>query len=334
MKREGISYAGNLIVDRIRRIERLPRRSELAAIHSTGRSTGGACNGAISMKLLAQELPVAVYGVAGTDAEGDFILSQFASYGIDTRGVLRRGETSFTDVYEESSTNCRTFFHFGGANDSFDVEDIDYNTLTCRILQVCYPLLLKALDQPDAQYGSRMGRLLQKAQQAGCLTALDVVSEDSDRYRTLVRPLLAWTDFLTVNEIEAERITGIPLTGEDGRLLEENIPTALREMLLLGVSRRVIIHSPAAAFGMDQDGTFAREQGKRLPDGFIRGTVGAGDAFCAGALLAAYRGLPVWEALRFGNAAAVQSLRGDTANGAVVSMEECLKNYDALSSEV
>ena len=30
---------------------------------------------------------------------------------------------------------------------------------------------------------------------------------------------------------------------------------------------------------------------------------------------------------------AVQSLRGDTSNGAVVTMEECLKNYDELSTE-
>ena len=105
-------------------------------------------------------------------------------------------------------------------------------------------------------------------------------------------------------------------------------------MLSMGVSRRAIIHAPSAAFGMDANGTFAREVGKRLPEGFIKGTVGAGDAFCAGALLAAYRGLPVWEALRWGNAAAVQSLRGDTANGAVIPMEECLVNYDSLSSEV
>ncbi|MBQ7826492.1 MAG: carbohydrate kinase family protein, partial [Clostridia bacterium] len=170
--REGIYYAGNMIVDRIRRIDRLPLRSELAAIHSTGRSTGGACNGAISMKLLAPELPVAVYGAAGTDAEGDFILSQFERHGIMTQGIVRRGETAFTDVYEESSTHCRTFFYFGGANDTFDVEDVDYDALGCRILQVCYPLLLRALDQPDAQYGSRMGVLLHRAQEAGCLTAL------------------------------------------------------------------------------------------------------------------------------------------------------------------
>ena len=332
--REGIAYAGSLIVDRIRYIDQLPRRSELVTISSMGRSTGGACNGAIDMKLLAPDLPVAVYGAAGEDSEGDFVLSRFEQYGVDTQGVIRRGDTAFTDVYEEVSTNCRTFFYYGGASDTFDVEDIDYSALSCRILQVCYPLLLAALDQPDARYGSRMGELLDRAQRAGCLTALDVISEDSDRYETLVRPLLRYTDYLTVNEIEAERITGVPLTGEDGALLEENVPTALRQMLSMGVSRRAIIHAPSATFGMDANGTFAREMGKCLPEGFIKGTVGAGDAFCAGALLAAYRGLPVWEALRWGNAAAVQSLRGDTANSAVIPMEECLVNYDSLSSEV
>ena len=82
-----------------------------------------------------------------------------------------------------------------------------------------------------------MGILLYRAQQAGCMTALDVISEDSERYKTIVRPLLRYTDYLTVNEIEAERITGIRLTGEDGALLEENVLTALREMFSLGVSR-------------------------------------------------------------------------------------------------
>ena len=328
--REGIAYAGNLIVDRIRRIDRLPRRSELAAIHGTSRSAGGACNGAVILKRLAPQMPVSVCGAVGEDGEGDFILGHLAQNGIDTRGVLRRGETSFTDVYEESSTNCRTFFYFGGANDSFDAEDIDCAALTCRMLQICYPLLLPALDAPHAQYGTRMGLLLHRAREAGCLTALDVVSEESSRYETLVRPLLEETDYLTVNELEAERITGVRLTDADGALMEENMRPALETMLALGVSRRAIIHAPSAAFGMDADGTFAHEMGNRLPDGFIRGTVGAGDAFCAGALLAAYRGLPVAQALRFGNAAAVQSLRADTSCGAVVSMEECLVHYDAL----
>lgn len=334
MMRQGIAYAGNLIVDRIRRIERLPKRSELAAISSIGRSTGGACNGAISMKLLAPDMPVSVYGAVGMDAEGDFILSEFERRGIDAHGVLRRGDTAFTDVYEESSGHCRTFFCFGGANDTFDVEDIPYDGLSCKILQVCYPLLLKALDQPDAQYGSRMGILLHKAQQAGCLTALDVISENSRRYAPLVRPLLRYTDYITINELEAERITEVPLIDRQGALLTKHMPEALAKLLWLGVSRRAIIHAPTGAFGMDADGTFAQEPGKRLPEGFIKGTVGAGDAFCAGALLAAYRGLSLSKALRYGNAAAVQSLRADTANGSMASMEEAMALYDTLPSEV
>lgn len=328
--REGIAYAGNLIVDRIRRIDRLPGRSELATIHGTSRSAGGACNGAVILRRLAPGMPVSVCGAVGEDDEGDFIIRHLRENGIDTGGVLRRGETSFTDAYEESSTNCRTFFYFGGANDGFDAEDVDCGALSCRILQICYPLLLPALDRPHEQYGSRMGILLDNARKAGCLTALDVVSEESRRYETLVRPLLAYTDYLTVNELEAERLTGVRLTGENGALLEENMQKALETMLDLGVARRAVIHAPAAAFGMDIDGTFAHEPGKRLPEGFIRGTVGAGDAFCAGALLAAYRGLSVGEALRCGNAAAVQSLRADTSCGSVVSMEECLANYDRL----
>ena len=255
--REGIAYAGNLIVDRIRRIDRLPRRSELAAIHGTSRSAGGACNGAVILKRLAPQMPVSVCGAVGEDGEGDFILGHLAQNGIDTRGVLRRGETSFTDVYEESSTNCRTFFYFGGANDSFDAEEVDCAALTCRMLQICYPLLLPALDAPHAQYGTRMGLLLHRAREAGCLTALDVVSEESSRYETLVRPLLEKTDYLTVNELEAERITGVRLTDADGALMEENMRHALETMLALGVSRRAIIHAPSAAFGMDADGTFA-----------------------------------------------------------------------------
>ena len=50
--REGIAFGGNLIVDHIRKIDRLPRRSELAAIRGVGRSTGGACNNAIGMRKL------------------------------------------------------------------------------------------------------------------------------------------------------------------------------------------------------------------------------------------------------------------------------------------
>ncbi|MBQ2709107.1 MAG: carbohydrate kinase family protein [Clostridia bacterium] len=330
--REGIAFAGNLIVDRIRKIDRLPKRSELAAIRSVGRSTGGACNNAIGMTKLAPDLPVSIHGVVGLDGEGDYILSELSQCGVDTNSVVRRGETSFTDAYLESETACRTFFHFGGANDTFDVSDVPIDAINARLFHIVYPLLLKTLDSEDPQYGTRMARLLHDLRQAGILTSLDVVSEDSDRYQKIVCPALHYTDYLTVNELEAARITGIPLSREDGSLIEENIPLALARLFELGVSRWAIIHAPSAAFGMDSGRCFARESGKLLPPGFISGTVGAGDAFCTGVLLAAYRGLSIGEALRYGNASAIQSLKADTPNGSMLSIEASLAQYDLLPS--
>ena len=328
--REGVAFAGNLIVDRIRKIDRLPKRSELAAIRGVGRSTGGACNNAIGMTKLDPALPVSVFGVVGTDSEGDYILSELSACGIDTSAVVRRGDTSFTDAYLETETASRTFFHFGGANDTFDVEDVPVDSMNSRLFHIVYPLLLKTLDSEDAQYGTRMAKLLCRIREAGILTSLDVVSEDSDRYQKIVCPSLRYTDYLTVNELEASRITGIPLSREDGTLIEENMPKALSRLFELGVSRWAVIHAPAAAFGMNSEGRFARESGRILPSGFIGGTVGAGDAFCTGVLLAAYRGLSIEEALRYGNASAIQSLRADTPNGSMVSIEESLALYDTL----
>lgn len=328
--REGMAFAGNLIVDRIRKIDRLPRRSELAAIRGVGRSTGGACNNAIGMRRLDPSMPVSIYGAVGADSEGDYILSELEKHGVRTDAVVRRGETSFTDAYLETQINARTFFHFGGANDTLDVDDIPVDSMRARIFHIVYPLLLKTLDGPDEQYGTRMARLLCRVREAGIMTSLDVVSEDSNRYQQIVCPALRYTDYLTINELEASRITGIALAREDGSLIEENMPAALSRLIELGVSRWAVIHAPAASFGMDHDGRFVRESGKILPPGFIAGTVGAGDAFCTGVLLAAYRNLSLREALRFGQASAIQSLRSDTPNGSMLPLEESIALYEAL----
>lgn len=328
--REGIAFAGNLIVDQIRRLDRLPRRSELATVRSIGRSTGGVCNSAIGFAILDPHIPVQVFGATGMDAEGAFILSELQRHGIRTDGIIRRGHSSFTDVYEESETNCRTMFHFGGANDSLDVNDIDYSSLSQRIFHMAYLLLLKTLDQPDDEYGSRMGRALSMARRAGCSTSLDIISEASDRYQTLARPTLRYVDYLMVNELEAERITGIRLMRESSIPEPDGMYRALKELFGLGISEWAVIHTPAGAFGMDRKGSFVYEAGKKLPDSLIKGAVGAGDAFSAGVLLAAYRGLPLKQALRYGNASAVRSLLGETATESMLPIEGSLAFYDSL----
>ena len=56
--------------------------------------------------------------------------------------------------------------------------------------------------------------------------------------------------------------------------------------------------------------------GLKLPPGYIKGSVGAGDAFCAGVLYAAWKGQGLKEAIELGTAAAACSLsRRDATSG-------------------
>lgn len=325
---DGITFAGSMIVDHLREIEVLPARSELVKVQKVGNSTGGCvCNTGIDFAILDPTVKVKAAGVVGEDADGDLVLENLAKYNIDTSRVLRRGVTSFTDVFAEKSNGCRTFFQFGGACDTFDIADIDIPSLDCRIFHIGYILLLNKLDEADPEYGTRMAHLLSRVKACGVKTSIDVVSENSDRFSKIVAPALKYVDYLTFNEIEAGKTVGIELRRADGSLDEERIPEVLRKLFVTGTGEWVIIHCPEGAFGLSRNGSYVVERSKKLPKGYKVGSVGAGDAFCSGVLLAAYRGLSIADALVYGNAAAQVSLRHASASGSMTTIEEAIAEY-------
>ena len=120
-----------------------------------------------------------------------------------------------------------------------------------------------------------------------------------------------------INELEAESSTGVQLRSESGELLRRNLPEALRQLKALGVSRWAVIHSPEGAYGIDETGAYLETQSAPMPRAMIKGTVGAGDAFCAGVLYGAYKGMSLPDAIELGNAAAACSL---TESGATEGM--------------
>ena len=103
---------------------------------------------------------------------------------IDIRhlGTTPKAPTSYTDVMTEQGHGRRTFFHARGANALWRGDDLDFKKINARIFHLGYLLLLDALDEPDAKYGTKAARLLAAAQAAGIKTSVDVVSEDSDRF--------------------------------------------------------------------------------------------------------------------------------------------------------
>ena len=329
--RKGICCAGNMIVDITYPIETWPNQNELTHItEGIQNSTGGSvCNTITDLARLDPQMHLVASGFAGHDAEGDFILQEMGKYpNIDLGMVKRSGRTSFTAVMSNNQTKERTFFQHAGANAYYCEDHIDWDTLDVNIFHIGYILLLPALDAADDEYGTRMARLLHRAQKAGMKTSIDVVSETGDRFVRLVTPALKYADYCVINELEAQQTTGVRLRDPDGTLHTENMPEALRKLKELGVSTWAVIHCPEVGCGIDAKGDYFEVPSLKLPKGWIKGTVGAGDAFCAGVLYAAETGMDMTRALKLGACAAAASLSEVSASDGVKTAEEVLKLYD------
>ena len=330
---KGICVAGNMIVDILYPTMGWPKQGELVHIlDGIDRSTGGAvCNVIIDLAKLDPKMPLYAMGKIGEDAEGALILERLGAYpNIDTKNVIQDGISAFTLVLSDTLSKERTFFTYLGANGRFDESDVDWDKLDCNILHIGYILLLNALDQEDPEYGSRMARLLCHAQQHGIKTSIDVVSEASDRFCRLVTPALKYTDYCIINEIEAGQTTGIALRDEKDQLIYENIPKALARMKELGVSTWAVIHCPEGGFGIDENGNYIARESLHLPAGYIKGSVGAGDAFCAGVLLGAEHGDRLEDAIVLGIASAAASLSEASATDGMRAEAEVMKLYAEL----
>ena len=138
-------------------------------------------------------------------------------------------------------------------------------------------------------------------------TSADLVSNNAGAYAKVL-PCLPYIDDLIVNETEAGGLAGMQPENKNLRKIAEK----LRD---LGVGGRVIIHKPDVSVCLSERG-FAAVPSYELPRGYIQGTTGAGDAFCAGCLLGIYEGKGDEEILSFASAAAVAALgRPDAVSG-------------------
>ena len=333
MNQKGIAVAGNMIVDMLYPIAGIPKPGELTTITAdVSKSIGGClCNDIVDLAKLDPTLPLVALGRTGADEAGGFIMEKLKAHdNIDMQYVKITGTTSFTLVMADEITKQRTFYHCRGGNAGFCEEDIPWDELDVDLLHVGYILLLDTLDEDDEEYGTKMARLLHRAQQKGIKTSIDVVSEASDRFRKKVCPALRYTDYCVINEVEASASTGIALRTEDGKLLKENMPAALRKMKELGVSTWAVIHCPEVGYGLDENNNLVEVPSLKLPEGWIAGTVGAGDAFCSGVLYGAWKGMDLKSAIELGTASAVCSLSQPGATEGMRTVEEAMEIYRKL----
>ena len=300
--------AGTILVDKINEISAYPASGELTKILSVSRAVGGAVpNVGIDIKRVDPTITVKAVGKIGNDGEGDFLVNTLEENGVDS-SLLVRGEmpTSFTDVMSIVGGQ-RTFFTYPGACADFGYEDVDFENLDAKMLHLGYFLLLDKIDGGDGE------RILKKAKKMGIKTSIDLVSENSDRYH-IVKSCLKYVDNVIINELEAGMIAGVEPKAEN----LERIARAIKDM---GVSERVIIHMPEIGVCLSDNGFFEVPSWE-LPKEFIKGKTGAGDAFCAGALIGIYRGLDEMGVLTLASKAATVSLSAPDSIGGMISEAE------------
>lgn len=294
-ERTGIAVAGSVIVDKINEISAYPQAGELTQIRSIQYAAGGCVpNVAIDLKKIVPDMAVSAIGKLGDDEEGKFVTQLIADAGVDTSGLrVTAGEkTSFTEVMSIPGGQ-RTFFVYSGASGDFGISDMDFDKISTKILHLGYFLLLQKIDDGDGI------RVLQKALECGMETSIDLVSENSDRYSQVI-PCLPYTDYLIINELEAGRLADMEPT-------DENLEKIARKLMALGVRKKIIIHKPECAVCLSNN-RFTWLGSYVLPEGYIQGTTGAGDAFCAGALIGIYNGWEDDKILEFASACAVMAL--------------------------
>lgn len=324
--RRGIVAAGSWICDVVKFIDCYPAACNLTTIKRIERGLGGCAHNVLAdLAALKTELPLYAGGIVGCDSLGDHIMDEVKRMGIDHRYMLRtdKADTSYTDVMSEiGGSATRTFFHYCGTNALLAAEDILAIDTPAKIFHLGYLLLLDRLEEADEEYGIVAARVLAELQRKGYKTSVDVVSEQGDRFVNIITPCLPYVDYLIINEIEAGASCRMEVRNDNGEILLDEVAKAAHQLLDKGVGGACIVHFPEGGYALNSRGEEIFVPSDRVPSSEVVSSVGAGDAFCAGALYALHEDYPLGDVVRFANTSARFNLRGATSTDAAPTLKE------------
>lgn len=279
-----VSVVGLYILDILGRpIEHIPPGGNVEFIDEIRLTVAGTAGGTV-VDLAKLGLSCQAVGAVGDDEKADFVLGHMAKAGIDCRLMqkIEGVETSAT-ILNVRPNGERPALHCRGASDHFDVSPEQLaDVLDCRFLHLGGTGLLAKLD------GEPSRRLLQAAQEAGCVTTWDLVGAGPDTW-AFVEPLLPHIDYFIPSIEEAEILSGV--AG-----VEDNI-SFFRSR---GVKCCVLT--------MGSEGSLIADGDDRVHvpvyDIEVVDTTGCGDAYTAGFIAGLADGRTLLEAGHLGTAAA------------------------------
>jgi sugar/nucleoside kinase (ribokinase family) len=329
--RRGFLIGGNWIIDQVKVIDVYPEEEKLASISAEYNSNGGSAYNVLkNLFKLKVDFPLEGIGLVGNDERGEAIIADCAKMGIITNQIYKTSSanTSYTDVMSVKGTGKRTFFHQHGANALLDIDHFDFLNSSCKIFHLGYLLLLDKLDHLDAEGQSGASKVLMAAKNKGFITSVDIVSENSSRFQAVIPSSLPYVDYLFINEFEAQMLSGISTTDEQGVIGKEQCKKAAECIVKMGVGKWVILHFPEGVIAISSTGEQIFKAGLNIPAADIIGAVGAGDAFASGVLYGIHENWSMERCLELGVCAAASCLFKPTCSDGILPVDECLKLQD------
>ncbi len=317
-ERRGITVAGNIVIDNLKKLNSGPDKEALSLILSMSKVVSGcAANVSVNLAKLDPSVPISVAGCVGDDENGRYAITQMQRYNVDTGRVkiADREPTGFSDIMSYSDGK-QAVFHARGANAFFSPEDIDIMRLGCGILHIGAVILQLWFDKPDPEYGTTLAHFLHNAQDVGIRTSVAMILSDIANSTEKITLALRHCNFLIVNMSTCKRIWGIELRSKNGKLDVEAIRRVMEKLMASGVKEKVLMHSEECSFCLNQDGEFTVVPALIVPKEKFKGNVGAGDAFCAGSLFAIDHRYSDREILEFATGVSANStIYEDVLNG-------------------
>lgn len=324
--RRGILTGGTWCADHNKLVSDWPSEEMVVEILTNDvRGGGSACNLAVDMKRLDQDMPVSTIGLVGDDEDGKILLAEADAAGIERSGlrVAHNGRTSHTDAFTSQTSGRRTHLYLPGTAAELTPGHFDLSASGARFLHLGLPGVHAKMDAAWGQDPNGWVTVLKEARKAGFATNLELCSVSAERIAELARPCLAHLDLLVVNDFEIAAIAG--LAGESGSGVEvQNCVDAARMALEAGAMQLVVVHFPHGAVALSRDGGEFSIPSVAVPLDSIQGTNGAGDAFAAGLLYGLHEDWSITDAIHLGHASAAASMRGLGTTDKVVSWRECL----------
>ena len=205
-----------------------------------------------------------------------------------------------------------------------DINHFDFSVSKAKLFHLGYLLLLDRLDVVQNNLRTKASYVLEYAKSKGFLTSVDLVSEDSDRFTTIIPCSLPYVDFLFLNEYEASRLSGVGLTDAVGIAMDALCGEAFEIIFNMGVNEWIIIHQPDGVWTAHRDGTRLFQPSLSLPQNKIAGTNGAGDALAAGVLFGIHEEWSMEACLDLGICAAAASLFHASCSDGLLPYGDCL----------